>query len=82
MPKLDKYPSTPIIINAANEILVDQFLHNKISFNSISKYIFKVLKDKNYKKYAIQKAKNLNEIFKIDSWARQTTIDKILNKKQ
>ncbi len=82
LPKLDKYPSTPIIINAANEILVDQFLHNKISFNSISKYIFKVLKDKNYKKYAIQKAKNLNEIFKIDSWARQTTIDKILNKKQ
>ena len=82
LPKLDKYPSTPIIINAANEILVDQFLHNKISFNSISKYIFKVLKDKNYKKYAIQKAKNLNEIFKIDSWARRTTIDKILNKKQ
>ncbi len=82
LPKLDKYPSTPIIINAANEILVDQFLHNKISFNSISKYIFKVLKDKNYKKYAIQKAKNLNEIFKIDSWARRTTIDKILNKKR
>ena len=26
LPKLNKYPSTAIIINAANEILVDQFL--------------------------------------------------------
>ena len=74
LPKLNKYPSTAIIINAANEILVDQFLLKKISFNTISKSIFKVLKDKNYKKYAIHRAKKLNEIFKIDSWARKTTI--------
>ena len=74
LPKLNKYPSTAIIINAANEILVDQFLLKKISFNTISKSIFRVLKDKNYKKYAIHRAKKLNEIFKIDSWARKTTI--------
>ena len=57
LPKLNKYPSTAIIINAANEILVDQFLLKKISFNTISKSIFKVLKDKNYKKYAIHRQK-------------------------
>jgi len=54
LPKLNKYPSTPIIINAANEILVDQFLSGKISFNSIIDNLFWVLKDKYYKKYAIK----------------------------
>ena len=31
---INKYPSTPIIVNAANEILVDQFLKSKLPFNS------------------------------------------------
>ena len=52
-PIITEYYSTPIIINAANEILVDQFINKKISFNSINKYLFMVLKDKNYKKYAV-----------------------------
>ena len=30
---INKYPSTPIIVNAANEILVDQFLKSKLPFN-------------------------------------------------
>ena len=51
----------------------------KISFNSISDYVFRVLKDKDYKKYAIYKANNLNKIKEIDSWARITTL-KIINK--
>ena len=32
--KLNEYPATPIIINAANEILVDQFLRKKIPFQA------------------------------------------------
>ena len=36
--------SAPIIINAANEIFVDQFLKSKISFNSIYSYLSLVLK--------------------------------------
>jgi len=63
---LKKHKSTPIIINAINEILVDQFINKKISFNSINKYLFMVLKDKNYKKYAIQSANKLKHIYKID----------------
>jgi 1-deoxy-D-xylulose-5-phosphate reductoisomerase len=79
IPKLNEYFSTPIIVNASNEILIDQFLKKKISFNSISDYVFRVLKDKDYKKYAIYKANNLNKIKEIDSWARITTL-KIINK--
>ncbi len=75
--RLNEYHSTPIIINAANEILVDQFLHKKIPFLTISKTIMKILNDRNYKKYAIRKPKNINEIYVIDNWARERTLKKI-----
>ena len=52
--RLNEYPSTPIIINASNEILVDQFLNKKIPFLSIPKIIMAILSDRNYKKYAIR----------------------------
>ncbi len=39
-----------------------------------------ILKDINYKKYAIKKPKNLNQINLIDSWARETTL-KLIGKK-
>ncbi len=74
IPKLNNYVSTPIIINAANEILVDQFLKKKISFTSILKHLFLVLKDKNYKKYAIYKPIDLRNIYIIDQWSRMTTL--------
>ena len=67
-----EFPSTPIIVNAANEILVDQFLNKKLQFLRINKIIMSVLNDRNYKKYAIRKPKNINHIIKIDKWARDT----------
>ncbi len=78
MRKIDDYPSTPIIINAANEILVDRFLNKKIDFNQIIPYIFAILRHKNYKKNAIKSPKNLKEIFKIDKWSKQTINEIIL----
>ena len=42
-------PSAPIIINAANEVLVEQFLSKNIAFFDIFKYIMLLLKDKKYK---------------------------------
>ena len=39
--------------------------------------IKKILRDKNYKKYAIRKPKNLTQIDNINSWAKKTTIEKI-----
>ena len=79
IPYLDKYPSTSIIINAANEILVDQFLCKKITFKAITTCLFAVLKDKNYKKYAIKIPNTLKKIYDIDEWGRSATL-KILKK--
>ena len=73
----NEYPSTSIIINACNEILVDHFLNKKIPFLAISKIIMNVLNDKNYKKYAIRSPKNLNQIIKTDLWARKKTLEKL-----
>jgi 1-deoxy-D-xylulose-5-phosphate reductoisomerase len=75
--KVNEYPSTPIIINASNEILVDQFIKKKIPFLSIQKIILAILDDKNYKKYAIKTTKNISQINKIDLWAKSLTMKKI-----
>ena len=74
---VNELPSTPIIINASNEILVEQFLTKKIAFYDIFKFIMSVLKDKNYKKYAIRRPKNINQILTINNWAIKTTLSKI-----
>ena len=67
---LDKYPSAAIIVNGANEIFVDQFLKKNIKFIDIIEGIFKILKHREFKKYAIQDPNNLNKIYKIDNWSR------------
>ncbi len=74
---INKYPSSSIIINSSNEILVDQFLKGKIPFLGISKIIMSVLKDRNYKKNAIKICKNLNQIIGLDRWAKNVTFSKI-----
>ena len=75
--RINEYHSTPIIINAVNEILVDQYLKKKISFTSFYKYILSVLNDRNYKKYAVRIPKNISQIFLIDQWSRNIAYKKI-----
>ncbi len=65
--------STPIIINAANEVLVDFFLKGKIGFLDIVKTINKILKGKNFKKYARRKPRTVKDIQITDNWARLKT---------
>ena len=77
--RVNEYPSTAIIINASNEILVDHFLRKKLPFLRIIKIIMIILKDRNYKKYAIRNPININQIKKIDTWARNLTLEKIKN---
>tara|TARA_B100000886_G_scaffold332832_1_gene286010 strand:- start:862 stop:2025 length:1164 start_codon:yes stop_codon:yes gene_type:complete len=79
LPILNKYVSLPIILNAANEILVDQFLSKKIKFNAIISNLYSILRDKNFKKYAIKKAYSIQAIHKIDNWARGKTLRLIKN---
>ena len=76
--RLIEFPSTPIIINSANEVLVDLFLKKKIPFQAIFKIILSILNDRNYKKYAIKAPNNINQINKIDLWAKKRTLEKTL----
>ena len=78
--RLNEHVSTPIIINAANEILVDQYLDKKIPFNSFFKYLSLVMKDRNYKKYAIKEPKNISQIYLVDKWSREITLKYIRKK--
>ncbi len=79
-PILNKYNSLPIILNAANEIFVDQFLKKNMSFCSIINYLFYLLKDPKMRKYAIKKPSNLKIILSIDKWTRNKAME-ILNNK-
>lgn len=75
--RANEYPSTSIIINAANEVVVEHFLKKKIPFLGICKIIMTIMNDRNYKKYAIRKPKNINQINDINLWAKNKTTEKI-----
>ena len=64
----------PAVLNAANEISVEQFLKEKISFQEIPKFIEKTcemhLKDHN-------KCPILEDILSVDNWARSFVIEEI-----
>ena len=75
--RINEHDSTPIIVNAANEVLVDHFLREKIPFLGIQKVILDVLKDKNYKKYAIRRPSNFNTINIVNTWAKNITVKKV-----
>ena len=79
-PRINEYHSTPIILNAVNEILVDQFLKKKIPFTSFYNYIISVLNDRNYKKNAIKIPRNISQVFEIDKWSRNLAYKKVISK--
>ena len=63
-----KYSGTmPAVLNAANEIAVEMFLQEQISFLDIPKFIEKAC-DKHLQD--ISNSPNLDEILKFDKWAR------------
>ena len=64
---------TPTIINAANEVLVDLFLSNKIGFLDIVNTINKIFKDKDFRKYARRVPTTIKDIKIADNWARLKT---------
>ena len=71
IPKMNTSESSPIIINAANEIFVDEFLKNNIRFNDISDYLNLVLRHKNYIKTSKMSSNSIKNIYKIDSLGRE-----------
>ena len=78
--RVNEHPSTSIIINASNEVLVDYFLRKKVPFLGIPMLIDKILRDRNYRKYAIRTPKDLKQINTINSWAKNKTIEMIENR--
>jgi len=75
--RINEFPSTPIILNSVNEVLVDQFLQKNIPFLTISKIIMSIMNDRNYKKYAIKRPQNIYQIRSVDNWAREITFKKL-----
>ena len=59
-------------------MLVEYFLGKKVPFLGISKGIFKILSDSNFKKYAIKKPTTIKDIIEINDWAKEK-INKFLH---
>jgi len=66
-------PSSSIIVNASNEVLVGLFLEGKIAYLDIVRTINKIFKDKDFNKYARREANSIKDIRIIDNWARLKT---------
>ena len=62
--------SLPTVLNAADEIAIELFLKRKIVFNDIPILIEKVIN-----KHQAISSPDLEEILKVDSWARKTALD-------
>jgi 1-deoxy-D-xylulose-5-phosphate reductoisomerase len=59
--------TTPAVLNAANEIAVEAFLHEKVGFLDIPRIIAMVIEG-----YSCTTAGGLDDILAADAWARQT----------
>ena len=66
--------STPTIVNACNEVLVNMFLKHEIGFLDIVKNINKIFEDKDFKKYATRNPVSVKDIKIADNWARLKTM--------
>jgi 1-deoxy-D-xylulose-5-phosphate reductoisomerase len=60
----------PTILNAANEMLVNLFLLNKIDFLDIVKNLNKIFSDKDFKKYSKLRPASIKDVKIADNWAR------------
>jgi 1-deoxy-D-xylulose-5-phosphate reductoisomerase len=64
----------PCVLNAANEVCVEEFLKKRLKFISIPKVITRIM-DRHQNK----KTPNLDDIFQTDTWARQEAYRVIKN---
>ena len=81
IPEMNRQKSSSIIINAANEIFVDEFLKKNINFNAIVANLKLVLRDKNYIKTSNLPTNSVKNIYDIDNWARKVAL-KIIDRKK
>tara|TARA_Y100000996_G_scaffold382572_1_gene337890 strand:- start:497 stop:1660 length:1164 start_codon:yes stop_codon:yes gene_type:complete len=61
------------VLISANDELVDMYLDNKIKFNEISSYLYKIINLKEFTKYKKKTPKNVNEIDILSRYVRLKT---------
>ena len=61
------------VLISANDELVDMYLDNKIKFNEISSYLYKIINLKEFTKYKKKMPKNVNEIDILNRYVRLKT---------
>lgn len=67
----------PIVLNGANEIAVAAFLQRRIGFLTIAQAAGEVLEDYLGSKTARVAPAGFDEVYELDRWARQHTIEKL-----
>ncbi len=64
--------SAPVVFNAANEVAVQEFLEGRIKFASIVELIERCLE-----KHEVKNSVTLEELLKVDSWARENVLKEV-----
>ena len=65
--ELLKYPKKGVILNSANDVLVDRFLNHQIKFGDIAKNILEI-----FDKFGDREPKSIDEVFEIDREVKET----------
>ncbi|HIC10673.1 MAG TPA: 1-deoxy-D-xylulose-5-phosphate reductoisomerase [Campylobacterales bacterium] len=65
--ELLKYPKKGVILNSANDVLVDRFLNHQIKFGDIAKNILEI-----FDKFGDREPKSIDEVFEIDREIKET----------
>ena len=64
----DKHSLFETIIVTANDKLVNLFLDKKINYLDISKFLLKIISDKEFKKYKLIRPRNIDQIKKLSDY--------------
>ena len=75
LPKKNSLYETVIV--AANDMLVECFLNNKIKFTDIQKYLFIMIKQKEFLKYKNKSPKNIKDIINLNHYIRSKIQKKV-----
>lgn len=65
--ELLKYPKKGVILNSANDVLVDRFLNHQIKFGDIAKNILEI-----FDKFGDREPQSIDEVFEIDREIKET----------
>ena len=66
----DNHSLFETVIVAANDKLVEMFLNNKIQFTDIQKYLFKIIKKKEFQKFKKKLPRNIKDITNLNDYVR------------